>query len=152
MGEQENIAIVQQCYDAFTKGDVQRLLTYMDEGIDWEVPEVQGVPFSGRRQGRSQVEEFFRMEGEAQDPRQFETREFIANGDRVIVLGSYAWHIKANGEEFTSDYVHVFTMRDGKVAGFREFMDSHKAAVAYQCQPGFQTAAASAQAGQGILQ
>lgn len=134
MNEQANTDIVKQCYEAFGKGDIQRLLAYMQPDIEWELPVVPGVAFSGKRSGTAQVAEFFRMLDEAQSARLFEPRDFIAQGDRVAVIGHYAWTVKASGAQYESDWIHLFTLRDGKVAAFREFTDTHSAALAYQAQ------------------
>jgi ketosteroid isomerase-like protein len=64
--------------------------------------------------------------------REFEPREFIAQGNKVVVLGHGAWTVNATGRDFDSDWVHVFTIEDGHIAAFREFLDSHLAAEACQ--------------------
>lgn len=135
MDEQTAVGIVKQCYEAFTAGDMQRLMSFMDPGITWELPDVPGVPFSGKRQGRDQVAEFFQIVNDQQTVREFAPKEFIAQGDRVVALGHYAWTVKETGLSFESDWTHIFTVRDGKVAAFREFLDSHEAAKAYQHEP-----------------
>lgn len=50
--------------------------------------------------------------------------EFIAKDDKVIVLGNSKWRVKATNKEYQSDFAHVLTVKDGKVSGFREFMDT----------------------------
>jgi ketosteroid isomerase-like protein len=59
-------------------------------------------------------------------------REFIAQGNKVVVLGHGAWTVNDTGRDFDSDWVHVFTIEDGHIAAFREFLDSHLAAEACQ--------------------
>ncbi|MGZ3183552.1 MAG: nuclear transport factor 2 family protein [Telluria sp.] len=135
MNEQANIELVKQCYDAFVKRDMQRLLGYMDAGIDWRLPEIEGVPFSGRRSGREQVAEFFRMLDELQEFRTFSPAEFTAQNDKVICQGHYDWTVKATHAQASADWAHVFTIRNGKVVAFCEYSDTHKAALAYQGTP-----------------
>ncbi len=59
--------------------------------------EVEHVPFSGKRQGRGAVGEFFSTLASLMDARSFEEREFIAQGDKVVVLGQYVWQSKPTG-------------------------------------------------------
>ena len=132
MDEQTAVGIVRQCYDAFMAGDTQRLMSFIDPGVTWELPDMPGVPFSGKRQGHEQVAEFFQIVNDKQAVREFAPKEFIAQGDRVVALGHYAWTVKENGADFESDWAHIFTVRNGKVAAFREFLDSHEEARAYQ--------------------
>ena len=134
MSEQENIDLVKQCYQAFVNGDSERLLNYMAKSIDWELPAVEGIPFSGKRQGRDAVGEFFRLVGELQESREFRHMEFTAQGDRVVVTGHYEWTVKATRAEFGCDWCHVFHIAQGQIAKFNEFTDTHKAALAYQPQ------------------
>ncbi len=135
MREQQNVELVQQCYADYGTGDIDHLIECMAPDIEWELADVPGVDFSGKRTGCDQVREFFRLNGEQQTVREFAPREFIAQGDKVVVLGHGAWTVKATGLDFESDWVHVFTLRDGKVAAFREFMDVNVAIDAFQCQP-----------------
>lgn len=143
MNEQTNIDLVKQCYDDFIRGDIQRVLSHFAQDVDWELPAVESIPFSGKRHGIDQVAEFFRQMNELQEFREFRPSEFIAQGDRVVVLGHYRVAVKATGAEFESDWSHVFRVAGGKFATFREFTDSHKAAKAYQPQAGAIGAATS---------
>ncbi|HEY0003982.1 MAG TPA: nuclear transport factor 2 family protein [Pyrinomonadaceae bacterium] len=132
MSEQENVKLVQQAYSNFQSGDIQALLGLLSDDVEWQLPEIENVSFAGRRRGKAQVAEFFSKLAEAQEARQFEPREFIAQGDKVVALGSYMWQTRATGSSYGGDWAHVFTVRDGKIAGFHEFMDTAAAANAYR--------------------
>lgn len=132
MNEQANIDLIKACYAAYSQGDLPRLLSHMSPEVEWELPELEGIPFSGRRHGHQQVLEFFRMVSEAQEIRDFTPQEFIAQGDRVVVRGHYAWMVKSTGNDFASEWIHFFTVKDGMVTAFREFMDTHGAVEAYR--------------------
>jgi uncharacterized protein len=104
----------------------------MSEDITWQLPEIENVPFAGKRQGRGAVGEFFSALASLQDARSFEPREFIAQGDKVVVLGHYVWQVRANGRTYESDFAHVFTVRGGQIAAFHEYTDSAAAAKAFR--------------------
>lgn len=132
MSEQENTAIAQQAYNNFKTGNIQALLDQMSADITWQLPDVPGVPLAGRRTGRDGAADFFATVARDQEVVEFEPREFVAQGDKVVSLGYYKWRVKETGREFESDFVHIFTIRDGKVAGFREHFDTAVVAAAYQ--------------------
>jgi ketosteroid isomerase-like protein len=132
MNEQVNIDLVKQCYDAFNKGDIQRLLSYFAEDVDWDMPEVKPIAFSGKRHGRDEVAEFFRQMTDAQDSRGVQLQECIPQGDRVFAIGHYEFTVKATGADYGSDFVHLFTIADGKLAKFKEYADTYAAVLAYQ--------------------
>ena len=82
------------------------------------------VPFSGARTGKTAVAEFFKQVSETEDFEQFEPREFVAQGDKVVAIGHYRARTRATGRTFDSPFAMVFTFRGGKIAAFREFTDS----------------------------
>ena len=62
---------------------------------------------------------------------EFTPREFLSTGDRVFVLGHYASTMRKNGRKAASDWVHIFTVRGGKLAAFLEFTDTAEFARAW---------------------
>jgi uncharacterized protein len=132
MSEQDNVGVVQQAYGNFKSGDIEALLGQMSEDVDWRLPDTEGVPFAGARRGRGQVAEFFSTLADAQDTLAFEPREFVAQGDKVVALGQYKWRVKKSGREYGGDWAHVFTIRDGKIVGFHEYMDTAAAEGAFK--------------------
>lgn len=132
MSEQTNVQLIKQCYDAFLSGDAQLLLKYMAKDIDWQLPEVEGIAFSGRRHGRDAVAQFFQTVGQLQELREFRPKEFTAQDDRVVATGHYEWTVKATRAEFGADWCHVFRVLNGEIVEFSEYTDTLRAALAYQ--------------------
>ena len=132
MSEQENTATVQQAYNNFKTGNIQALLDQVSADATWQLPEIEGVALAGKRTGRDGVRDFFATLAQDQDVIEFSPREFVAQGDKVISLGHYRWRVKETGREFATDFVHVFTILDGKIAAFREHFDTAVVAAAYQ--------------------
>lgn len=128
-----NINLVRQLYAAFGKGDMAALLSGMSADIAWHSGgRVSDYPGFGARKGHKEVEEFFKIIAENNDFVHFTPREFYAADDKVFVLGDYEMTLRKSGKTFASDWAHIFTIRDGKVAGFREFLDTALAAESYR--------------------
>ena len=126
-----NIAHVQSLYAAFGRGDIATLLAGCAPDIDWEtVGRRSDFPTLGPRRGRKAVEEFFRLVGELEEFSEFSPREFYAAEDKVFVLGRYSLVIKTSGRPVSAEWVHVFTLKDGKVTRFREHTDTAQLAGA----------------------
>lgn len=132
MSTQDNTRLVKQAYDAFKRGDISNVLGLFSDDIEWELDPVENAPFSGKRKGKEQVAQFFQLLQESQEMLQFEPREFIAEGDKVVALGHYAWSVRSTDRTFESDWVEVFTLQDGKVVRFREYADTEAATAAYK--------------------
>jgi len=132
MQEAQNTRVVQEAYAAFSRGDVQGILEKLDDGIVWKGVYGAGphVPTAGERRGRTQVGEFFTQVAESVRFSRFDPTEFIASGSKVVALGHYTATTPA-GTGFDSDFVMVFTLRNGKVTEFQEFTDSAAINAAY---------------------
>jgi ketosteroid isomerase-like protein len=132
VSEQENAKVVEQVYGRFKSGDIQSLLNLLSDDVEWELPNIENVPFAGKRHGREQVGEFFKALADTQEVQHFEPKEFIAQGDKVVARGNYRWRVKSTGREFEADWTHVFTVRDGKVLKMYEYTDTAAVASAFQ--------------------
>jgi ketosteroid isomerase-like protein len=119
-----NTEIVQKAYADFGRGDIEALLNALDEQIEWITPEVPEFPASGKGSGRAHVAEFFRVVGETWDFQNFEPREYVASGDRVVVLGTYTPRALKTGRTVTANWAMAWTFRNGKVIHFQEYTDS----------------------------
>lgn len=135
---QQNIGLVQSSYAAFGRGDLDALLATLDPDVEWTTPGGAEVPFAGARRGPAQVRQFFVTLTELLDFELFEPQTFLADGDRVVVLGVDRVKVKATGKSISEPFCHVMTVRNGKIVAFQEYIDT--AAIAAE----FKTAAARA--------
>jgi ketosteroid isomerase-like protein len=127
-----NKEIAQKGYECFGTGDIAGLLELCANDIDWTIPVVENASFSGSRSGKAAVGEFFNQLAAAEDFSDFTPKEFIAEGDKVVVLGSSTATVKETGKTFSTDWVHIFTIADGRITNFLEFFDNAGATRAYQ--------------------
>lgn len=132
MNEKENTALVQQAYALFGRGDIPGLLKLMSGDVVWQIMEVENVPFTGRFEGPSEVGRFFGTLAGAVDILKFEPQEFIAQGDKVVVLGESLFKTKERGNEFANKWAHVITVADGKLKHFQDYGDTAAAAKAFK--------------------
>jgi uncharacterized protein len=131
MNEQQNIKVVQNAYAAFGRGDIPALLDNLDENVEWLLPGEGTIPQAGAYRGRDGVARFFQTLEQTTEFSAFEPREFVAQGDRVIALGSYRGKAKATGRSFEANWAMAFSLRDGKIFKFQEYTDTGAIAPAY---------------------
>ena len=124
LNEKTNVELVQQAYQNVSTGEIPAFLNILAENVVWIVPDMSNVPFAGTWQGREQVGQFFRLMLEVQDIVEFEPEEFIAQREKVIVLGHFTMHVKTTGKLSRSHWVHVWKVEGGKVSYVREYVDS----------------------------
>lgn len=123
MSEQRNIGIVQQAYAAFGRGDIEGLVALLDPQVSWRTPGPPDLPTAGTRRGADAVREFFGILLNTFEITNFEPSHFLAQDDKVVVLGTSLERVKATGTALDFRWVHVFTIRDGKIAAFEEPAD-----------------------------
>jgi ketosteroid isomerase-like protein len=117
---------VQSLYAAFGRGDTRTILDNLDPAIQWwSNGDSKTIPWAGRRDGVMGAASFFQALGENLDFEAFEPGEFHASGDTVTVLGRTRARDKNGGHGvFDCQWAHIFTVRNGKLARFREFYDT----------------------------
>jgi len=132
MREQENIRTVQEIYAAFGRGDIPALLGAVADDVEWSIAGPPEVPHAGKRRGREEVARFFPVLAETEEFLQFEPREYIAQGDQVVVLGFLRSRVRATGRTYDNEWAMVWTVKDGKVTRFRTYEDTAAERAAYQ--------------------
>ena len=120
----QNVDVVQRCYAAVGRGDIPAVLDLVSADVDWTLQGPPAIPFAGTRRGRAGVAEFFSLVGGTLEFHQFEPREFVAQGDSVVAIGYEHSLVKPTGRALRQEWVHVYTMRNGKIATFRGFEDT----------------------------
>jgi ketosteroid isomerase-like protein len=131
MGEQTNVAVVLQTYEAVGRGDIPGVLDLLTDDVVWTLQGPSTIPFAGVHRGREGIAEFFSLVGEALEFEQFEPREVVTQGDTVVVLGYERSVAKATGRLLEQEWVHVYTLREGKIAMGRFFEDTAAEVVAF---------------------
>lgn len=130
---EQNLQIVQQMYAALGQGNIPVLLNLLSEDVEWFVAgPPEEMPLAGTCRGRDQVLQIFKIMGESLELQQFQPQEFIAQNDQVVVLGHAQGRVKANNHPVKYDWVHVYTLRDGKTVKFREYFDTATVAAAFR--------------------
>jgi uncharacterized protein len=120
----EALAVVKEAYLAFENGNINALLQIVSEDVDWRVVASADLPYSNHCQTRAEVQCYFEDLFAAEEITKFEAREFIDAGSHVVVIGFVAATIKATNKSFESEWVHIFTIKDGLVTRWQEFFDT----------------------------
>lgn len=131
MAEQENLEFVQQTYAAFGQGDIATVLNNLADDIVWESRYIPGVPLHGTFSGKDQIGSFFGKLGESLDVHEFVPQQFLAKDNTVVVLGYEQVTAKPTGNAYKNEWVHVWTLKDGKVAHVQASNNTAAAAAAF---------------------
>jgi len=120
----DNVATVNGAYEAFGRGDVASVLDALSDDVEWTSP--QTLPHGGQFRGKGGVGEFFQGIGALWTSLQLEIQGVTAlSADSVIGVVTATGELRSGGPAGYGA-AHVFTFANGKVTGFREYVDLDK--------------------------
>ena len=128
MSIEENVQTVKDFFAAIGRGDKQGLLALSAEDIEWIIPG-KDWPLAGTHRGHAGLEDLLQKasEMEISSPT---PPEYVAQGDRVLVVGFAKGKVKATNKTFEDDWVFAITVRNGKLTNIREYVDTQAVARA----------------------
>ena len=127
---QANVQIVKEFFAAMG-GDKQGLLALSAEDIEWIIPG-EDWPLAGTHRGHAGLATVLQKASVEVETTYPEPPEFVAQGDRVLVVGVATGKIKATNRGFKDDWVFAITVQNGKVTKIREYIDTQALARASQ--------------------
>jgi ketosteroid isomerase-like protein len=127
MSIEKNIQTVKDLF-AIGRGDRDGLLALGAEDIEWIIPG-QDWPLAGTHRGHAGVQDLLRKASEEIET-STEPREYVAQGDRVLIVGFAEGKIKATSKTFKDDWVFDIAVQNGKLTKIREYVDTQALARA----------------------
>jgi uncharacterized protein len=124
------LATVQNAYACFGRGDIPALLDLLSPDVSWQFVGDRRAPYTGRVSGPAAVAAWFGAVAQADDIQAFEPREFLVGENHVTVIGWERSAAKPSGRAFECEWVHVWTVRDGRIPRFWGMLDSEAVATA----------------------
>ena len=129
MSIEKNIQTVKDFFAAIGRGDREALLALVAEDIEWIIPG-EDWPLAGTHRGHAGLADLLQKANETVETSYPEPPEFVAQGDRVMVVGVATGKIKATNKPFKDDWVFDVTVLNGKLTNVREYIDTQALARA----------------------
>lgn len=128
MSTEQNVQTVKDFFAAIGRGDKEALLALVGEDIEWIIPG-KDWSLAGTHRGHAGLVRLLETASRSLET-STEPREFIAEGDRVLVIGVASGKVKATNKPFEDGWVFAITVRDGKLSSIREYIDTQALARA----------------------
>ncbi len=117
--------ILKDLYQAYRKGNAERVAALIDDDIDWCIYGPARVfPFEGPRRGKAQVMDVLASIGKHYELKRHDQEIMIVEGNRASVLSQAAFVQRATGRTLSMRLINFIRVRDGKIVEFREFSDT----------------------------
>ena len=125
MSESVTRASVRELYEAYGRGDVERLAALIHDDIDWVIyGPITVFPFAGARRGRAAVLEALAEIAKSYSLASYNVEVTIVDGDRAAVMSNVAFRQRATGRMLRFRVANFLRIQDGRLVEFREFADS----------------------------
>ncbi len=122
---QSNAQRIRSLYDAFARGDVPTVLGSLDPNIVWM--EAENINYADRnpyRGPQAVAEGVFQRIGQDWSGYRIEIEQIVDGGNTVATLGRYHATNKNTGQPLNAQFVHVWSLSDGKIVRFQQYADT----------------------------
>jgi uncharacterized protein len=116
-----NADVINEAYAAFGRGDIPGLLDLVDDDVDWVSPAT--LPQGGHFTGKDGVLGFFQGIGAAWESLTVEAEGVGEAEDGLVLAVVHADGKLRSGGSGAYGAAHVFTVTNGKIRKFREYVD-----------------------------
>jgi uncharacterized protein len=131
MSIEENVQIVKNFFAAMGSYNEHDLLALAAEDIEWIIPG-EGWPLAGTHRGHAELAAVLKKASKEVEMKYPKPPEFVAQGERVLVVGVATGKIYATNKPYKDEWVFDITVRGGKVARIQEYIDTQALARASQ--------------------
>jgi ketosteroid isomerase-like protein len=127
--EARNVAMLKEAYRRWSESrgaDVDAWMSICADGIAFGTiaQGEQAVPYMAAYSRRDQLRAYFDGLQRDWEMVDFVPEHFVAQGDRVVMLGHCSWRAKASGQVVSSPKADSFRMQDGKIVEYFEYFDT----------------------------
>ena len=124
----DSIDIAKLLYASFRRQDDESVLNLFAENAMLHGPtsSTKILPWGGSYSRREGVKQFFKILGESLDIEQFDIIDFVAEQQKVVVLGFIRGKARMTQKPFETYFAHIIRVdkNAGKIVEFRVFNDS----------------------------
>ncbi len=113
-------------YTALARGDLPGAVALLDPQVEWT--EAERFPYYGGawRGPAAIVHGLFEPLGRDWTRFEVNAAQFVAEGDQVVGLGTYAGTHATTKRSMSAPFAHHWTVRDGKIVRFVQYTDTAK--------------------------
>ena|SRR5690242_10168607 len=124
---ERNKQVAAELFERFSAGDIPGVLALMTDDVTWRIP---GKPELSPAAGVYEKERigrlFRRMLSALENGLKMRVTGSVAEGDQVAAEVESSGDLK-NGRQYRQQYHFAITLREGKIAAVREYLDTQHA-------------------------
>ncbi|MEP7323031.1 MAG: nuclear transport factor 2 family protein [Saprospiraceae bacterium] len=126
MEKEKNIQTIQQLYANVGGKNLPGVLDALTNDIRWEPPFTAEIPHTKLRIGKNEVTSFVIEMAAEVTYTEFVPKEFFADDDTVIVKGFFKDLANHTGNNFESEWVHIWKFHGEKICDYQAFWNTQR--------------------------
>jgi uncharacterized protein len=127
----DTVQTAAQLYAALQEEDVSPFISMCADDVTVQYPAADSLPYGGRWHGRDGVAAFLDAHDAAEEILEFDVGRLVADGELVVAIGTFTGRAKPRGSEWTTAFVHLLTIRDGRLYRWEAIFDTATAIAAH---------------------
>jgi len=115
------LATVGRLFDAFRRGDLDALIETVHPQARWTYFGTNANSTKAELVGKASVRLFYDEIINRLETTAFDTREFIVQGQTVVVFGTESWTVKASGQRFHREWTQKYVVQEDLITRMVEY-------------------------------
>lgn len=117
---------VQNYLGALGQRDLEKLLTFFPENVDWFIPGNENVaPWLGKKSTKTEIKAFFELLWANTEPLSAKIDSILTEGNLAVVAGEFSSRMTRTGKTYETLFSIHFTIEDGLIVRYRLLEDSY---------------------------
>ena len=127
--ESDNVSILRRAYETWAREKAADMGCWAcvladDARLKSLAGGAPDLAFTRDRQGKDEVLDYLKGLTDDWEMISYAIDEYIAQGDRVVAIGSTSWRNKKTSKVFSTPKIDIWRLKDGQVTEFSEFYDT----------------------------
>ncbi|MEZ0005570.1 ketosteroid isomerase-like protein [Flavobacterium sp. 28YEA47A] len=124
--EQQTLNTIQNYLGALGQRDLEKLLTFFPENVDWFIPGNEDVaPWLGKKSTKKEIRAFFELLWANTEPLSAKIDAIFTEDNYAVVTGEFSSRMTRTGKIYETLFSIHFTIEDGLIVRYRLLEDSY---------------------------
>lgn len=121
----EHVELIRSTYEGDAEANGHKLRAALAPDAVWI--EAAGFPYAGTYIGPEAIFAGVHQRlGQEWENYRALPHDYYDAGEHIIVTGTYRGRYRLTGRSFEAEFAHIYTVRNGKIVRFEQYVDSRK--------------------------
>lgn len=124
--KQQTLTTVQNYLGALAQRDLEKLLTFFPENVDWFIPgNEEMAPWLGKKSTKKEIKTFFELLWPNTEPLDAKIDSILTEDNHAVVTGEFSSRMTRTGKIYETLFSISLTLKDNQIVRYRFLEDSY---------------------------